>query len=235
MRPQEYDAWYHTPRGRWIGDTEWALLKSALEPEIGDTILDVGCGTGWFTRRAAADGAVLTGLDVDESALSFAQQHRPANVQFVLGDARQLPFGDRSFDRVMSVTALCFIEDWARALAEIVRVTRRRFVVGLLNRNSLLWIRKGRRGGKGAYRGAHWHTVSEIDAAMKQSAADAVRYSFGVFLPGGGLLAKIAEQHLPKALPLGTFMVLSGEVASVADPSRDVRHSRTNGHNRQFV
>ena len=63
MNPADYDAWYYTPRGRWIGDTEYALATRLLAPQAGDSLLDVGCGTGWFTRRAAADGLLVTGLD----------------------------------------------------------------------------------------------------------------------------------------------------------------------------
>ena len=62
----------------------------------------------------------------------------------------------------MSVTAQCFVPQLPKAVAEIVRVSRRRFALGLLNRNSLLWLQKGRRGGSGAYRRAHWHGSGDV-------------------------------------------------------------------------
>lgn len=210
VTPDQYDAWYDTPRGRWIGSAEWALLRSALELRADDSVLDVGCGTGWFTRRAAAEGASVVGLDLDESALQFARQHSPGQLQFLRGDATCLPFEDRSFDKVMSVTALCFVQQWLRAIAEIVRVGRLRFALGLLNRNSLLWLQKGRGDGLGAYRGAHWHTTAEIAAALRCLPVKDVQYSFGVFLPSGDAVAKMAERVLPSALPLGAFMAVSG-------------------------
>lgn len=212
MTPDRYDAWYDTPRGHWIGNTEWVLLRSALELRAGDSVLDVGCGTGWFTRRAAAECANVVGLDVDESVLDFARRHSPGQVEYVSGDAAHLPFEDRSFDKVMSVAALCFVQQWPRALAEIVRVSRGRFALGLLNRNSLLWLRKSGGGGLGAYRGAHGHTTSEVAGVLRRLPVAEVRYSFGVFLPGGGAMARVAECTLPAALPIGSFMVASGRV-----------------------
>jgi ubiquinone/menaquinone biosynthesis C-methylase UbiE len=212
MSPEQYDAWYDTPRGRWIGDAEWALLRSALELRAGESLLDVGCGTGWFTRRAAADGARVVGLDIEDRALEFARRHSTETVRFLHGDATCLPFEDRSFDKVMSVTALCFVPQWQKAVAEIVRVSRRRFALGLLNRNSLLWLQKGRGGGSGAYRGAHWHTVAEIAPVLQSLRVTDVRYSYGVFLPGGGTVARMTECALPSMLRMGAFMTVAGVV-----------------------
>jgi SAM-dependent methyltransferase len=183
-----------------------------VAPRPGDSLLDVGCGTGHFTRRAAAEGAQVVGLDIDERALEFARRHTTESVRFLHGDATCLPFEDRSFDKVMSVTALCFVPQWQKAVAEIVRVSRRRFTLGLLNRNSLLWLQKGRAGGSGAYRGAHWHTTAEIAAVLQSLPVSDVRFSFGVFLPGGSAAARATERALPSILPVGAFMTVAGLV-----------------------
>lgn len=90
VTPEQYDRWYDTPRGCWIGDVEWAVLRSALELRAGESLLDVGCGTGHFTRRAAAEGAQVVGLDIDERALEFARRHSTESVRFLHGDATRL-------------------------------------------------------------------------------------------------------------------------------------------------
>lgn len=211
MTPEEYDAWYDSPRGRWIGDVEFELLCRHLDTHPGTSLLDVGCGTGWFTRRLAAAGLEVTGLDVDANALDFARERPDHDISYVKGDACRLPFPDQSFDQVISMTALCFVDDWPRAIAEIVRVTRRRFVLGLLNRRSLLWLDKGRSGGKGAYQGAHWHTRRELDKALKDLPVEHVHFSSAIFLPSGSDFAQAVERALPNSLPWGAFLVVSGD------------------------
>lgn len=212
MNPKDYDAWYDTPRGRWIGEAEFALLHRLLTPEAGTSLLDVGCGTGWFTRRfAELDGLQVTGLDPNTDWLDYTRRRAP-NINWLEGDARKLPFADGSYDNAISVTALCFVSDWPQALSEMVRVARRRVVLGLLNRHSLLWREKGRHGGSGAYQGAHWHTVSEVRAALSKLPASNVQTRTAIFLPSGSAFARTLEQVLPNRLPWGGFLAVSADI-----------------------
>lgn len=212
MTPQDYDAWYDSPRGRWIGETELQLLLRQLDRRSGRQVLDVGCGTGWFTRGLAAHGYAMTGLDLDARRLEVARQRSASDIAWLQGDAAQLPFPDRSFDQVVSLTALCFVPDWPRAVAEMVRVARHRFVLGLLNRHSLLWRDKGRLGGSGAYRGAHWHTRSELADCLRQLPVRNVRFSSAVCLASGSPVAQALERLLPDGFPWGAFLLVSGDV-----------------------
>jgi len=209
LTPEQYDAWYRTARGAWIGEIEYRLLRTLLAPAPGETLLDVGCGTGYFTRRFAFDGNAVTGLDSDSSMLRFARAHNAKDERYVLGDARALPFKDREFDYCVSVTALCFIREQAVALAEMFRVARRRLVLGLLNRRSLLYLQKGRSGGAGAYRGAHWHTAREVRELFSRWPGAQPELRFGVFLPSGGLLARAVELAAPARMPLGAFLAVA--------------------------
>lgn len=210
MNAADYDAWYDTPRGRWVGDAEYRMLLRAVEPRQGGSLLDVGCGTGWFTRRMARlPGVQVTGLDINAEWLAYARECDAAS-DYIEGDALALPFADSSFDDVVSIAALCFTADWRRAVGEIVRVSRGRFAIGMLNRRSLLWREKGRDGGSGAYRGACWVTPEELrDSVAGLPVAD-VRVSSAVFLPSGSLLARAVECFLPAHLAIGGLVVLSG-------------------------
>jgi SAM-dependent methyltransferase len=222
MDAATYDAWYHTPRGRWIGEVEYRLLHRMLAPVPDATLLDVGCGTGYFTRRFAQDaGLRVTGLDPDRDGLAYARAHASPNDVYIAGDARELPFPDASFDFVVSVTALCFIRDQRRALQEILRVTRNRFALGLLNRHSMLYRQKGRDGGTGAYRGAHWHTIDEIHDLLRGPAVRDVQVRTAVFVPSAGAAAQVIERLAPNFLPWGSFIAVAGG-SSLGRPVRGV-------------
>jgi len=213
MNPADYDAWYATPRGRWIGETEYALAARLLAPQAGGSLLDVGCGTGWFTRRAAADDLVATGLDPNPAWLDYARAHSSPALSWVEGDARALPFSDASFDHVLSIAALCFVDDELQAVAESVRVARHRFAIGWLNRSSLLYRQKGLGGGSGAYRGARWHTAREVRALFSGLPVHKLKLRSAIFLPSAAPWARWLEQGVPSVLPWGGLLLATGEKA----------------------
>src|SRR5512143_569731 len=98
MDAATYDDWYKTARGSWSGQIEYDLLYRLVAPRSGESLLDVGCGTGHFTRRFARVGLVVTGVDTDANSLRFAAAHTAGREHYVFGDARALPFPARSFD-----------------------------------------------------------------------------------------------------------------------------------------
>ena len=213
MHPADYDAWYDTPRGRWIGDTEYALAARLLAARPGESLLDVGCGSGWFTRRAAADDLIATGLDPSPDSLDFARARSSPALNWVEGDARALPFADASLDHVLSIAALCFVDDERQSVAEAVRVARRRFALGWLNRASLLYWQKGRGGGSGAYRGARWHTAGEVRALFRGLPVRKLELRSAIFLPSATRWARRLEYGMPSVLPWGGLLLATGEKA----------------------
>jgi len=217
MRADEYDAWYESARGRWIGETEFRLLRRLLALRPGQSLLDVGCGTGWFTRRFASIlGLKVVGLDCNAQWLEYAREH-DCRSQYLLGDSCCLPFANASFDCVVSIAALCFIDDWPRALREIVRVARGRIVVGTLNRASLLWRSKGQEGGSGAYRGARWHTRAQLRFALAALPVRNLEFHSAIFVPTASRMARAAEAVLPTRLPWGGLLVAAGDRLSPWD------------------
>jgi SAM-dependent methyltransferase len=93
----------------------------------GDRVLDVGCGTGSlaFTLPEKANVAAVIGIDLTPAYVEFARaRNTDPRITFQLGDVRELPFGDGSFDRAFSSLVLHFLPDAARAVEEMRRVVR---------------------------------------------------------------------------------------------------------------
>lgn len=95
----------------------------------GDRVLDIGCGTGYFTRRAAravSPGGHATGIDPSQPVIDYATGHAPPNCTFQVAGAQALPHPDASFDVVVSSLAMHHVpaDDRPTALTEMRRVLR---------------------------------------------------------------------------------------------------------------
>jgi SAM-dependent methyltransferase len=91
-------------------------------------VLDVGCGTGGFAQAIAqATGAQVTGCDVAERFIDFAQRlpaSAAGSVSWTVGDAEHLPFEPLTFDRVLLSLVLHQVRNPRAAVAEAIRVLR---------------------------------------------------------------------------------------------------------------
>jgi len=107
-------------------DQAWrrcAVRMSGLKPT--DEVLDAACGTGDLSRAFAAAGAKrVVGLDFTPEMLAIARTKRAGAVEFIEGDAMNLPFADASFDVVSIAFGIRNVSDPARALREFRRVLR---------------------------------------------------------------------------------------------------------------
>jgi len=121
---------------RHIDDAPPSDLLDRVEVRPGEDVLDVATGTGNVALRAAAAGARVVGLDLTPELFAEARQRATAagvSVDWVEGDAEELPFADGSFDRVLSVFGVQFAPRHAVAAAELARVCRPGGRVGLVN------------------------------------------------------------------------------------------------------
>ncbi|EGU32240.1 biotin synthesis protein BioC [Vibrio ichthyoenteri ATCC 700023] len=117
---QGYDQ--HAAFQREVGARLIGLLPSDLSSW---RILDLGCGTGYFSQQLRDRGANVVALDLSASMLEQAQK-RCGNdgITYQQGDAEQLPFADNQFDCVFSSLALQWCQDLAIPLREMSRVTK---------------------------------------------------------------------------------------------------------------
>jgi ubiquinone/menaquinone biosynthesis C-methylase UbiE len=104
---------------------ERVVERAEIEP--GMSVLDVACGTGNAAIPAARAGARVTGLDLVPRLLEQGRAKAEAaglELEWVEGDAEELPFEDRSFDRVLSTFGHMFAPRHQRVADEMARVCR---------------------------------------------------------------------------------------------------------------
>lgn len=112
-----------------IGWFPWIARQLPLKP--GGSILDVGCGPGWFWEAAASDLPQNLHLTLADLSSGMAQEavercrHLPfASVTGQQADAAALPFEDGSFETVIAMHMLYHLPDPSKAVAEMHRVLK---------------------------------------------------------------------------------------------------------------
>lgn len=117
---------YERFMGRW-SRTLAPLFVQFASVRAGDSVLDVGSGTGAVAAAVAAVSptSAIVGIDRAAAFVEFAQRHHGGDrIRFGVADAQHLPFAEGSFGRVLSLLNLNFIPDSAAALREMIRVTQ---------------------------------------------------------------------------------------------------------------
>jgi malonyl-CoA O-methyltransferase len=88
------------------------------------TVLDLGCGTGFFTDILSSKYQHVIGLDLSTKMLKFSQQNRSADIGWLEGDANHLPLQDNSIDLVYSNLMIQWCDPLDIVLKEILRVLK---------------------------------------------------------------------------------------------------------------
>src|SRR5262249_17429726 len=124
---QEFNQWAAAGRGDEMEDHHSDITNQTLAlMEIGcaDRVLDLGCGTGWASRRMALAAGEVVGLDVADEMLHRARKASAglAYLRYVWGSAEKIPASDGHFTKVLSVESFYYYADQGRALDELRRV-----------------------------------------------------------------------------------------------------------------
>jgi len=132
-----YDSWYAGRRGAMYDRLEKKLITDFLPVEAEDKkLLEIGCGTGHWSRFFSEYGFDVIGIDVSERMINIAENKNIPNASFRIGDGHCLPFEDCIFDVTAAITTLEFVHDAEVVVQEMVRCTCKpggRLLIGVLN------------------------------------------------------------------------------------------------------
>ena len=151
---------YETSMGRWSRQLAPLFVEFAGARD-GETILDLGCGTGSLTRALASATRALkiVGIDPSKGFIDYARtQVTDPRVSFEEGDAQALPYPDGSFDRCMALLIVNFIPDAPKAAGEMRRVTKKGGIVA-----TTFWDG----GGANKLNSCFWDAAIAVDPSIK--------------------------------------------------------------------
>jgi SAM-dependent methyltransferase len=207
---KHYDDWLIKRKNRLAADLESRLMMGMLDPAKGESVLDIGCGTGASSIPLLDKGLDVTGIDPSPYMLDIMSATLGSRVSLYRGYAEDLPFDDNSFNHACLFTALEFVDDPRKALEEAFRVAKDRVFIGVLNRYALTGI--GRRV-KGIftptiYNRANFFSVWEIKS-MARNLLGPVPVSWRTVCqfpgPWGSWMKQFEGSGIVQRFPFGTF------------------------------
>ncbi|MBL1272559.1 MAG: malonyl-ACP O-methyltransferase BioC [Oceanospirillales bacterium] len=106
---------------RLMGDAMFEKLQ--CQAGMAGCALDLGCGTGWYTRKLAGVGnfVSLTGMDLSSGMIEHASASAPNDIIWTVADAEAIPLPDQSCDLIFSNLMI----QWSAAPVQVLRECRR--------------------------------------------------------------------------------------------------------------
>ena len=179
---KNYDRYYQTGIGKSVDKIEKMLVRRCLNQIFSCEMLELGCGTGHWTRFFCEEGFQVTAIDESGAMLEHARMKNIPNADFLKADAASLPFEDQRFSVISSVTMFEFVENIDCILDEIDRLLKPGgyLVAGWLNALSETGKNKNN---DETFRSACFYTSEEIERLLSRFGVP--RLSYGVYYSSG--------------------------------------------------
>jgi len=195
-----YENWFEKNKFVYLSEIE-CIKKLVPKKGIG---MEVGIGTGKF--------AIPFGIKIGvEPSKKMAEISGGKNIIVVKGTGEKLPFFDRTFDYVLMVTTVCFLDNIKKSFREVYRVLKNKgkFIIGFVDKNSSLgkFYEKGKKENV-FYKFATFYSTDEIVKYMKKEKFENLKIYQTIFKP----INEIKEiEQVKKGYRKGGFVGICGE------------------------
>ncbi len=195
---------------RCMVELESQLMLNLLNPSPGESVLDIGCGTGFSIKPLLESSLNVTGIDPSPYMLDLANETLGQKVDLYRGYAEDLPFDDNSFNHASFFTTLEFVEDPSKAIEEACRVAKDKVFIGFLNSYALKGIQRRLQGifTTTIFNKARFFSVWELKA-LARSMAGPVPIEWRTVLQlsnaQGKLLQAFEQSEFVQRCPFGAF------------------------------
>lgn len=198
---ERYEEWFETHDAAYRSEVE------AVDELLPDTnrALEIGVGSGRFADPLE----IPVGIDPSRNMLARA---RNRDIEVGVGVAEHLPFQRESFDAVLLVTTICFVDDVTATLKETRRVldTQGRLVVGFVDKQSSLGQRYQEiRDDSHFYRNATFFSTEELRSALKNHGFTNITVRQTLF---SGLDGIDTPEESYEGFGEGSFIVITGQL-----------------------
>jgi ubiquinone/menaquinone biosynthesis C-methylase UbiE len=171
---KNYEAYYQGKYKR-ADILEKKLLKRLLEQFGGiQKLLEIGCGTGHFTRWMESLDLECYGLDLSHPMLTEARKLWPT-APVIQGESRYLPFESGAFDVIAFIACLEYMPNVAKVFQEAARVARKGMVIELMNKWSPSTVRRMAQAEMGKnpfYRNVRFYSILDIKRVLRETFHD---------------------------------------------------------------
>jgi ubiquinone biosynthesis O-methyltransferase len=186
------------------------IVISLLDAKPNELILDVGCGSGRDLIQLVKMGCKCIGIDFSGKMIEESRKELSKNgitaVELEIGDATNLRFPDRMFDKVFASEVLEHIPNYNKAISEMARVLKPAgyLVVTTPNRRSIYGfdryvIREKLLGRKWPHPYDSWKIFDELKSALSNNGFTIVSFTGGCYIPGS-LVPRCVPKIMKKLL-----------------------------------
>ncbi|KAA0004035.1 MAG: class I SAM-dependent methyltransferase [Thermoplasmata archaeon] len=198
---QEYDEWFN--KNNFAYKSEILALKKFI-PKKGEG-LEIGVGTGRF--------AIPLGIRIGvEPAKAMADIAKKRGIEVYKAKAEKLPFNDKSFDFVLMVTTICFLQNPMKAFYEVKRILKPGgyIIIGMIDTNSPPGkVYELKKKNSRFYKYAHFYPVNQILKWLKKLEFGNIRICQTIFQ---NIEEIDAIEHVKDGYGEGIFVVISAQI-----------------------